>query len=332
MMIVLLFFFVNQMESHLQYHFLSSFWDFGFESPEWFFISIIRKNQKNDYVIFILYKTGGAEMGRRNRRYLKFSIVAIVLLLLSFFYYENNRRKIVQSIESSLFTTTSETTIIATADTSEQENMTTEESTQMTEQTSASSTEEIKSAEEIFTPQTMKEPMKINGIIIVNKRYPLPESYDPGENKEAVTAFKQMNEEMRGLGLKIAKEYSGYRSYSEQETLYQNYVADDGKSEAERYSSRPGYSEHQTGLAFDFIDTAGELVNSKTEANWIAENAHRYGFIVRYKEGQETITGYMAESWHVRYVGKKDAAKIYEQKVTLEEYLGVEGGDYSEEP
>lgn len=271
-------------------------------------------------------------MGRRNRRYLKFSIVAIVLLLLSFFYYENNRRKIVQSIESSLFTTTSETTIIATADTSEQENMTTEESTQMTEQTSASSTEEIKSAEEIFTPQTMKEPMKINGIIIVNKRYPLPESYDPGENKEAVTAFKQMNEEMRGLGLKIAKEYSGYRSYSEQETLYQNYVADDGKSEAERYSSRPGYSEHQTGLAFDFIDTAGELVNSKTEANWIAENAHRYGFIVRYKEGQETITGYMAESWHVRYVGKKDAAKIYEQKVTLEEYLGVEGGDYSEEP
>ncbi|WP_170924840.1 M15 family metallopeptidase [Candidatus Enterococcus clewellii] len=260
-------------------------------------------------------------MGRGNKRYLKLSVVAIALLLLSFFYYENNQRKLASTIENVSSTTTSDATIIATADTSEEETATTEETPK-----------EEKTAAKDVTPQTMEEPMMIKGIIIVNKRYPLPESYDPGENKEAVTAFKQMNKEMRDSGLNIVAEYSGYRSYSDQEALYQNYVADDGKSEAERYSSRPGYSEHQTGLAFDFIDTAGELVSTKTEADWIAENAHRYGFIVRYKEGQEAITGYMAEAWHVRYVGKKDAQKIYEQKVTLEEYLGVEGGDYNEEP
>ncbi len=268
-------------------------------------------------------------MARRNKRYLKLSIVAIALLLLSFFYYENNQRKIARLMESTLGTTTSEA-IVATVDTEDQEAAITEESTEAITETSTEASKE-KEVEERLTPQNMKEPMKINGIIIVNKRYPLPESYNPGESKEAAAAFKRMNEEMRALGLKIAKEYSGYRSYSEQATLYQNYVADDGKSEAERYSSRPGYSEHQTGLAFDFIDTAGELVSSKAEADWIAENAHRYGFIVRYKEGQEDITGYIAESWHVRYVGEKDAATIYEQNVTLEEYLGVEGGEYSGE-
>ncbi|WP_321388596.1 M15 family metallopeptidase [uncultured Enterococcus sp.] len=283
----------------------------------------------NNERIIILYKMGGTKMARRNKRYLKLSIVAIALLLLSFFYYENNQRKIARLMESTLGTTTSEA-IVATVDTEDQEAAITEESTEAITETSTEASKE-KEVEERLTPQNMKEPMKINGIIIVNKRYPLPESYNPGESKEAAAAFKRMNEEMRALGLKIAKEYSGYRSYSEQATLYQNYVADDGKSEAERYSSRPGYSEHQTGLAFDFIDTAGELVSSKAEADWIAENAHRYGFIVRYKEGQEDITGYIAESWHVRYVGEKDAATIYEQNVTLEEYLGVEGGEYSGE-
>lgn len=170
-------------------------------------------------------------MGRGNKRYLKLSVVAIALLLLSFFYYENNQRKLASTIENVSSTTTSDATIIATADTSEEETATTEETPK-----------EEKTAAKDVTPQTMEEPMMIKGIIIVNKRYPLPESYDPGENKEAVTAFKQMNKEMRDSGLNIVAEYSGYRSYSDQEALYQNYVADDGKSEAERYSSRPGYS------------------------------------------------------------------------------------------
>ncbi|MGL4696025.1 D-alanyl-D-alanine carboxypeptidase family protein [Enterococcus larvae] len=272
-------------------------------------------------------------MGRRNNRYLKFSVAAIIVLLLSFFYYENNQRRLAKTMEDNAYPETSETRIIATADTQENESTTAmTESTEATaESTTPSTKDETKNAAENLSPQTMKEPMKVNGIIIVNKRYPLPESYAPGENKEALSAFKKMNEEMRALGLDITSEYSGYRSYEDQAALYQNYVADDGKSEAEQYSSRPGYSEHQTGLAFDFINTAGELVSSKTEADWIAANAHRYGFIVRYKEGQEAITGYMAETWHVRYVGKTDAEKIYKQKVTLEEYLGVEGGDYSSE-
>lgn len=267
-------------------------------------------------------------MRRRNKGYLKASIAAILLLLLSFFYYENNQRKIARMMEGDSYPETSEPALIATVDTEMSE--ATSETTTETEPT-AETDQTTESSEEVFTPQTMKEPMIVDGIIIVNKRYPLPEAYDPGENKEAAAAFKQMNEEMRAAGLDIAAEYSGYRSYAEQATLYQNYVAGDGQSQAERYSSRPGYSEHQTGLAFDFIDTSGELVSSKKEAEWIAENAHRYGFIVRYKEGQEAITGYMAEAWHVRYVGKKHAEKIYQQKVTLEAYLGVEGGDYSEE-
>ena len=176
----------------------------------------------------------------------------------------------------------------------------------------------------------MKEPLKEAGFVLVNKQYPLPDSYDPGENQEALKAFKNMNDEMQALGLDVSSEYSGYRSYRDQEALYRTYVETDGQEEADRYSSRHGYSDHQTVLAFDFINTAGELLSTKREADWIAENAHRFGFIVRYKEGQEAITGYMAEAWHVRYVGKKAAAEIKEKGVTLEEYLGMKGGDYTQ--
>ncbi|MGC6767332.1 D-alanyl-D-alanine carboxypeptidase family protein [Enterococcus sp. LJL128] len=257
-------------------------------------------------------------MKNRNRRYLQLSVLAIALLLVSFFYYENNRKKVEQSVNTAYSLSV------------DSEERSSETKASQTKDTTAS-TEVAESSEEVLSPQTIKEPKIVKGIVVVNKRYPLPESYDPGENSEALAAFKKMNEEMRNLGLNISEEYSGYRSYKEQEELYKNYVEGDGQETAERYSSRPGYSEHQTGLAFDFIDTAGELANTETEAAWIRDNAHRYGFIVRYKEGQESITGYMAEAWHVRYVGEEAAEEIHEKNLTLEEYLDVQGGDYEEE-
>ena len=80
-------------------------------------------------------------------------------------------------------------------------------------------------------------------------------------------------------------------------------------------------------MAFDLIQPNGALLESPNEAQWVAQNAHKYGFIVRYQSGKESITGYMAEPWHVRYVGD-EAVNIYQSGLTLEEYLGVEGGDY----
>ena len=80
-------------------------------------------------------------------------------------------------------------------------------------------------------------------------------------------------------------------------------------------------------MAFDLIQPNGALLESHNEAQWVAQNAHKYGFIVRYQSGKESITGYMAEPWHVRYVGD-EAVNIYQSGLTLEEYLHVEGGDY----
>ena len=133
--------------------------------------------------------------------------------------------------------------------------------------------------------------------------------------------------DMQSLGLSISNSYSGYRSYQYQSSLYQNYVNSYGQASADTFSARPGYSEHQSGLAFDLIQPNGALLESPNEAQWVAQNAHKYGFIVRYQSGKESITGYMAEPWHVRYVGD-EAVNIYQSGLTLEEYLGVEGGDY----
>lgn len=168
---------------------------------------------------------------------------------------------------------------------------------------------------------------KYGSIIIVNKKYPLASDYNPGEDITASQAFQRLLADMQAMGFPVSSQYSGFRSYDTQAGLYENYAARDGQLEADRYSARPGHSEHQTGLAYDFIDTNGELLTEKTSTTWLAENAHHYGFIVRYLPGKEAITGYMPETWHVRYIGD-EAEDIYESGLTLEEYLGIEGGDY----
>ena len=172
------------------------------------------------------------------------------------------------------------------------------------------------------------EPTYVDDILIANKQYPLPASYDPGVDPVAQKAVDEMIQAAKKQNIRLTA-FSGYRSYAYQETLYTNYVARDGQEEADRYSARPGHSEHQTGLAFDIgevgkedlwlTDAFGETAAGK----WLVDNAHEYGFILRYPKGKEHITGFMYESWHFRYVGKDVAAKIKKQNVTLEEYLGV---------
>lgn len=168
---------------------------------------------------------------------------------------------------------------------------------------------------------------KYDEIIIANKHYPLSKDYNPGENPTAKAELLKLIAAMQEAGFPISDHYSGFRSYETQTQLYQNYVNKDGKAEADRYSARPGYSEHQTGLAFDLIGTDGDLVTEEKAAQWLLDHAADYGFVVRYLKGKEKETGYMAEEWHLRYVGK-EAKDIAASGLSLEEYYGFEGGDY----
>lgn len=168
---------------------------------------------------------------------------------------------------------------------------------------------------------------KYDEIVIANKHYPLSKDYNPGENPTAKAELLKLIAAMQEAGFPISDHYSGFRSYETQTQLYQDYVNKDGKAEADRYSARPGYSEHQTGLAFDLIGTDGDLVTEEKAAQWILDHAADYGFVVRYLKGKEKETGYMAEEWHLRYVGK-EAKDIAASGLSLEEYYGFEGGDY----
>ena len=168
---------------------------------------------------------------------------------------------------------------------------------------------------------------KYDEIVIANKHYPLSKDYNPGENPTAKAELLKLIAAMQQAGFPISDHYSGFRSYETQTQLYQDYVNKDGKAEADRYSARPGYSEHQTGLAFDLIGTDGDLVTEEKAAQWLLDHAADYGFVVRYLKGKEKETGYMAEEWHLRYVGK-EAKDIAASGLSLEEYYGFEGGDY----
>ena len=180
-----------------------------------------------------------------------------------------------------------------------------------------------------ITTAAVIEPTYIDGILIANKKYPLPEDFNPGEDKEARAAFEQMAADAKALGFDLVA-FSGFRSYEYQTTLYNNYVNRDGKEAADRYSARPGHSEHQTGLAFDIGEKSQQDLwltadfGETPAGKWLADNAHNYGFILRYPEGKEDVTGFMYESWHFRYLGIEKATEVKETGLTLEEYLNVE--------
>ena len=172
-------------------------------------------------------------------------------------------------------------------------------------------------------------------LMIVNKYYNLSSSYkgdlvETGNysinsnykmDREAFDAYKKLYEDAVKNNLHI-KIRSAYRSYFDQQYIYNGYVARDGKAESDRYSARAGHSEHQTGLAID-ISAASDLWGdfSKTqECTWMKDNSYKYGFILRYPKDKEYITGYMYEPWHYRYVGVDVAKYIYENNITYDEY------------
>ena len=163
----------------------------------------------------------------------------------------------------------------------------------------------------------------IQGVMIVNKTYSLPQSYNPnGLTAETKAAFAELQAAASADGLSIYS-VSDFRSYEAQDTLYNNYVARDGKEAADTFSARPGHSEHQTGLTID-CNYAGDAFHDTPEAKWLENNAWKYGFIIRFPKGKEDKTGYKYESWHIRYVGKDMAKKIYDSGLCLEEYFGIE--------
>lgn len=161
----------------------------------------------------------------------------------------------------------------------------------------------------------------VDGILIVNKTYSLPETYAPGISTAAQAAFDDMTAAAFNDGLYLYVN-SGYRSYDEQYSLYYNYALNRGVAEADKVSSRPGHSEHQSGLCFD-VNSTDFSFNDTAEARWIASHCADYGFIIRFPKGKEAITGYEYESWHIRYVGVDIAKEITSKGLCLEEYLGV---------
>lgn len=175
--------------------------------------------------------------------------------------------------------------------------------------------------------------------VLANKYRQLPSSYEPSDlveipseysmswrelylRNEALEQFIKLCDDAKEKGLNIYAS-SAYRSYSYQSELYNNYVSSDGKENADRYSSRAGHSEHQTGLAIDVrtLEEDYENFGLTDEYQWVKQNAHKYGFVIHYTEENEWITGFMTEAWHLRYIGSDHATKVYQSELVLDAYL-----------
>ncbi len=171
--------------------------------------------------------------------------------------------------------------------------------------------------------------------IVVNKHRKLTENFNPHlvtisekyaaekglkASAVAIKAFIKManDAEKEGLGLIIN---SSYRSYEDQEDIENTYRDLYGENYVTKYVAKPGFSEHQTGLAFDIGSKTSNVFANSKEYKWMLENAYKYGFILRFPKKYENITGFRSEPWHYRYVGKKIAKYIYENDITLEEYF-----------
>lgn len=183
------------------------------------------------------------------------------------------------------------------------------------------------------TTEAVEDSSAIN--LLVNKHYSLNEDYVPLDLQEmsvqyaskgiqmsevAYESFKEMCNAMRAEGL-VMYASSTYRSYSYQNDLYEAYVKKDGQEAADAYAAKAGHSEHQTGLAADLATSNGGLskFGETEEYQWLLQNAHKYGWILRYPAGKESITGYSSEPWHWRYVGSI-ATDVYQSKLTYDEY------------
>ena len=172
--------------------------------------------------------------------------------------------------------------------------------------------------------------------IVVNKKHPLnPLQYTPtdlttiGSQKARAAVAAEIKRMQTDSGSDITiTPASGYRSYDTQTAVYNGYVAQYGQASADTFSARPGYSEHQTGLAIDFSPIDISFANTP-QFTWLQANAYRYGFILRYPEGKTDITGYTYEPWHWRYIGTAAATDMHTRGIlTLEEYYAIPGGTY----
>ncbi|MBA9026818.1 M15 family metallopeptidase [Peribacillus huizhouensis] len=190
-------------------------------------------------------------------------------------------------------------------------------------------------------PVTVMDPDAIP--VLINKENMLPDNYKPADlvypdvrftftekiekrmmRKEAADALESLFQAADEQGVPLAG-VSAYRSQKTQTSLFNHYVEKDGLEAALLYSATPGTSEHQTGLAIDVTSSDGscaveDCFGKTDQAQWLVDNAPTYGFIIRYEEGKESITGYKYEPWHLRYVGQKLAQDLTDRGITLEEY------------
>lgn len=209
---------------------------------------------------------------------------------------------------------------------------------------SSNQEDEIENKEGAMILKQLQDP---SVAILVNKEYGLTEDDVPPDlktvevptvlenpevkqlRKEAANALYDMFAEAKKDGIFLHAR-SGYRSYETQVHLFNSYAEKHGEEAANRYSAKPGHSEHQTGLVMDVTSESVqyqlvEEFGETEEGLWVKENAHHFGFIIRYPEGKEEITGYIYEPWHLRYLGIDLATAVYESGLTYEEYLDREG-------
>lgn len=174
----------------------------------------------------------------------------------------------------------------------------------------------------------------VDQIVIVNKKYALPESYDPKENPEAKNSFLKLINDMQKENFSISNSYIGYRDFNAQKLIYSEIFRKKGQKAADDEVMRAGHSEYQTGLTFSILNRAKTVLGSSkedaTSVEWLKNNAHRYGFVIRYPQEKEAITGVGYQPYTLRYLGLELAKQVFESQKTLEEYFEFTGGNYSE--
>ncbi len=190
----------------------------------------------------------------------------------------------------------------------------------------------LEAYEKVFDADTSK-----NELMLVNKYYKLSEDYNPEveaissqysyagkyASKMIIESIQNLIDSAKDSNLKLIVS-AGYRSYKDQEKIYNDYKVSNGIREADNTVSRPGHSDYQTGLAVDIEPYAKRIenVSESEEYQWLLNNMHRFGFIQRFPEGKESITGFKYSAWHLRYVGVEAATYIHDNNITFEEYYG----------
>lgn len=240
---------------------------------------------------------------------------------------DKNINDISKTNTSSTFLTTTTTTTSTTTTTTKEKTTTT-----------TSKVNKVSTTTKGYKLEYVDGAYYIENYLLVNKSYPLSSNWVPKNtytkitedfcktciDNEAYDLWLKMKSDAAAIGLNIWLQ-SGYRSYSYQNDLYNQYVKKNGKEKADTFSARAGHSEHQSGLAFDLNTITNEFANTD-EGIWVNDNSYLYGYIIRYPKGKDYITGYKYEPWHIRYVGQYLAQELYNNGdwLTMEEYFGVD--------